>query len=185
LGAQGTHEVFLLLTLTNTMLAQHELPQTPETVGAVLAAALRQLASGKPAGCSRFVALQGRQLLNFGAAPADLGCPRAQNQVRLMHHFFVETAQELHLNFFGQEDSSVFVLGQEDNELTYAVCQELEQEGFYLQPVAYPPGVAGRAYLAVSLNSELTFQDIDDLLQKVRLHSNYTYRAKYCQKQLA
>jgi hypothetical protein len=167
------------------MLAQHELPQSPETVGAVLAAAHRQLASGKPTGCSRFVVRQGRHLLNFGAAPADLGCPRAQNQVRLMHHFFVETAQDLHLNFFGQEDSSVFALILDNNELTYAVCQELEQEGFYLQPVAYPADVAGRAYLAVSLHSELTFQDMEDLLQKVRQLSDYTYRAKYCQKQLA
>ncbi len=159
------------------MLAQHDLPQPSQMMDDVLLAAQQQLA-GDASPSARLMAHQKGPLLNFGTCPAPCQCSRDRNQVRLMQHFFVETAQELHLTFFGKEELCLFVLDLGDNDLTYAVLQELVQAGFYAQLVVSPLGVAGRAYLGVGLNEHLTFQDIEDLLYTVKRLSNYTYRAR-------
>jgi hypothetical protein len=166
------------------MLAQHDLSRPSQIVDDVLFAAQQQLASGSPSS-GRLIAHQKGQLLNFGTYPAPCQCSRDQNQVRLMQHFFVETAQELHLTFFSKEELYLFVLDLGDNDLTYTVLQELVQAGFYTQLVVWPLGVAGRAYLGVGLNENLTFQDIEELLYTVQRLSNYTYRVRKQSKALA
>jgi hypothetical protein len=161
------------------MLAQPDLSLCPKIAEAILAAAHQLLTSGPSSGCDRLIPSPTGLLVNFGALPGPGACPRAQNQVKLMQHYFVETAQDLHLTFFGQNDEPQFVIDLADNELTYAVVQALAQQGFFVQLVVYPPELAGQAYLGVGLHDNLTFQDIEDLLYTIRQWSDYTYRTKH------
>jgi 7-keto-8-aminopelargonate synthetase-like enzyme len=93
-----------------------------------------------------------------------------QNKLKSRVEYFNNKAKSLGLPLIGETDSPICFIGVGKPEVGYNMVRRLMNSGHFLNLSVFPSVSYNNTGLRITLNTNLTIEDIDRLLQDIAMH---------------